>query len=413
MSEQEQDEDFPFDPSDIVQVLDLDDDDVKEEPLGEKGDEEYYGDEEYDLDEEGDNDDAMDTGEASARFVPEKDDSIKTFDSHLENAVICSQFSPVNNQLVITGGQDDQAFVWDVTDGSVLFKCTGHTDTVASVGFSHDGSMVATSDLAGLIKVWKTDSGSEIWSFEVSEIEWLEWHPAAPVLLVGTKEGQVWMWKVPQGDCKTFTGFGSTALCGHFLPDGKRAYVGYDDGALKVWDLKSTEAVFTISGHEGHKGPVFCVDHKADGSLIASGSGDMTVKVVSTVTGKVVATLECSKSNEEEDSVEAVGFCKSHDFLAIGTLSGNLEIWDLPSKTLRYKCQHPYGIVKLKWSPADPFIYTISLDGNVRCYDGRNGDLLKMWQGHCAGILDFDIASDVSSLVTASDDFTAKVFSLR
>ena len=56
MSEQEQDEDFPFDPSDIVQVLDLDDDDVKEEPLGEKGDEEYYGDEEYDLDEEGDND---------------------------------------------------------------------------------------------------------------------------------------------------------------------------------------------------------------------------------------------------------------------------------------------------------------------------------------------------------------------
>ena len=48
---------------------------------------------------------------------------------------------------------------------------TGHTDTVANVGFSFDGALLATADMKGLIKVWKMDSGSEIWSFETSDIE--------------------------------------------------------------------------------------------------------------------------------------------------------------------------------------------------------------------------------------------------
>ena len=48
---------------------------------------------------------------------------------------------------------------------------SGHTDTVNSVGFSHDGTMVATADMKGLIKVWHVDKCSEIWSFEADEVE--------------------------------------------------------------------------------------------------------------------------------------------------------------------------------------------------------------------------------------------------
>jgi len=390
-------DDYTIDPADVIKVIDLDDLDVE----GRVNDE--------DDDNEEETNDDMETGEATAG--PLHDDSLLTFHGHGDNAVICTKINPVNSKVAVSGGQDDQAFVWNTTDGSVLFQCTGHTDTVANVGFSFDGALLATADMKGLIKVWKMDSGSEIWSFETSDIEWLQWHQAAPVLLVGTSDGQVWMWKIPSGDCKTFVGFGPAALCGQILSDGKRAFVGYDDGSLKVWDLKSTDAVYNISGHDAHTAPVFCLDYNADGSLLASGSGDMTVKMISALNGKVVSTLKCTES-EEEDSVESVGFCKTHSYLATGTLSGNLEIWDLPSKSVRFKCQHPYGIVKLKWSAVSPTLYTIGLDGCVRQYDGRNGELMKCWQGHQANILDFDIASDESILMTASDDFTAKIFSI-
>merc|ERR1711936_883727 len=115
---------------------------------------------------------------------------------------------------------------------------------------------------------------------------------------------------------------------------------GYEDGVMKMWDLKSSEALFALSGHDAHKDSVFCIDYNNDGSLVCSGAGDVTVKVVSTVNGKVVANFKCTEKEDEEDSVEAVGFCKTpgHPYLATGTLSGNLEIWDLPSKTVRHKC---------------------------------------------------------------------------
>lgn len=47
----------------------------------------------------------------------------------------------------------------------------GHSDTVLSVGFSHDGTMVATADMKGMIRVWKVDSGTELWSFDADEVE--------------------------------------------------------------------------------------------------------------------------------------------------------------------------------------------------------------------------------------------------
>lgn len=49
----------------------------------------------------------------------------------------------------------------------------------------------------------------------------MEWHPRAPVLLAGTADGNTWMWKVPNGDCKTFQGPNCPATCGRVLPDGE------------------------------------------------------------------------------------------------------------------------------------------------------------------------------------------------
>ncbi|CAL1543520.1 unnamed protein product [Lymnaea stagnalis] len=402
MADQNQEDDeFTLDPNEIVQVIELDDNIGN----GDEGDD-------PDDEEEDDNDDEMDT-EEEASAGPVQDDSQLTFLGHKDSSVICARISPTDPHIAVTGGQDDRALVWNTQEGSIYFQCTGHTDTVSSVGFSHDGTMVATADMKGLIKVWKVDSGKEIWSFDVTEVEWIQWHHAAPVLLAGTKEGQVWMWKVPSGDCKTFAGFGPGANCGRVLPDGKTACVGYEDGVIKIWDLKTEELLHTISGYEGHKASVYCIDHNSAGNLALSGSGDMTAKVINTATGKVLSTLKCKESGEEDDSVEAVGFSYTNDYAVTGTLGGGLEIWDLPTKSVRHTCEHPYGIVKVQWSKSSPTFYTSCLDGNLRQFDSRSGQVVRTWQGHRAAVLDFDLAGDESILVTASDDTTAKVFHLQ
>ena len=37
--------------------------------------------------------------------------------------------------------------------------------------FNKDSTYVASGDMSGLLKVWKVDSGQEIWSFEVGDLE--------------------------------------------------------------------------------------------------------------------------------------------------------------------------------------------------------------------------------------------------
>lgn len=342
-----------------------------------------------------------------------KDNSTFTFTKHTDS-VFSVNIDPKSNNLVISGGQDDKAYVWSATNGEVLLNCTGHKDSVTCVGFSHDGVYAATADLSGLIKVWKVETKKEIWSFEVSDVEWLQWHPLAHVLIVGTVDGDTWMWKIPDGDCKTFQGHGCTAGVGRIMPDGKRLCVGYDDGSVKLWDMKSGGIIHNITGNDAHKSSIICLDCYNDNNIIITGSTDVTAKIINTNSGKVLSTFDCKdKNSQEENSVETVGFCKVQNLAATGTLLGSLCIWDVPTQTVRNVCHHETGIVKLKWDNTSPLVYTACLDGIVRLWDARNSELISSWSGHLDSILDFNISNDSNILVTASDDNTAKVFTLN
>lgn len=44
-------------------------------------------------------------------------------------SVFCVSLDPATNSLAVTGGEDDKAFVWRVTDGEVLLECTGEGQT--------------------------------------------------------------------------------------------------------------------------------------------------------------------------------------------------------------------------------------------------------------------------------------------
>lgn len=350
------------------------------------------------------------------------DDSELTFSKHTAS-VFCISLDPKESALAVTGGEDDKAYIWRLSDGETVFECTGHKDSVTCAVFSHDSTMVATGDMSGLIKVWKVEGAEEIWSFEVGDLEWLEWHPCAHVLLAGTADGNTWMWKIPSGECKTFQGPSCPATCGQFLPDGRKAVVGYEDGSVRIWDLKQGNALHVLKGTDGHAGPLTCVASNNDGSLVLTGSVDCDTKLVNTATGKVVGVFKTesnvSKASRREDgeaesnSVESLGFCNVLPLAAVGYLDGTLAVYDLSSQSLRHRCQHESGIVQLLWEQNSPVVYTCSLDGAVRLWDSRSGKMISEYCGHTAEILDFALNKDASIVVTASGDHQAKVFCVQ
>lgn len=395
----------------IVEVIDLNDAEPGPNDLADELDDVDFEDDPGIADDEG--------WETEDEMEADQDDSDLTFSSH-KGSVFCVSLDPVSNTMAVTGGEDDKAYVWNVSDGEILFECTGHKDSVTCAVFSHDSSLVATGDMSGMIKVWKVETKEEIWSFEVGDLEWLEWHPCAPVLLAGTDEGNVWMWKVPAGDCKTFQSAACQATSGKVLPDGKRAVVGYEDGSIRVWDLKQGNAIHIIKGQDGHQGALTCLACNKDGSLVLTGSVDGGAKLINTSTGKVLGAFAVegiakgSKDGEEENnSVESVGFCNILPLIAVAYLDGTLAIYDLSSQVLRHRCQHEAGIVHLQWEEASSVVSTCSLDGALRLWDARSGNMVSEYRGHTAEILDFTINREGTMAVTASGDNHAKVFCLQ
>lgn len=51
------------------------------------------------------------------------------------------------------------------------------------------------------------------------------WHIAANVLLAGSVDGEIYMWKIPDGDCKVLQGYGCRAETGAIFPDGIHFFI--------------------------------------------------------------------------------------------------------------------------------------------------------------------------------------------
>ena len=77
----------------------------------------------------------------------------QSFPTH-EKSVFAVSGHPTQ-PLAASGGEDDLGYIWDITDGEVIAKLTGHSDSVASTAWSSDGEMVATGGMDGRVRVWR------------------------------------------------------------------------------------------------------------------------------------------------------------------------------------------------------------------------------------------------------------------
>jgi WD40 repeat protein len=151
-----------------------------------------------------------------------EDNSIQHFSGH-EGPVYTVSAHPTA-PLAVSGGGDDAGYIWNVTNGEIVVKLTGHSDSVSVAAFSSDGEMVSTGGMDGKVRVWRRvgKENYETWEFltelqgpdEVivralpfvlcctttetnhrDRLQWLRWHPKGPVLLAGSNDSTVWLWQ--------------------------------------------------------------------------------------------------------------------------------------------------------------------------------------------------------------------------
>lgn len=161
----------------------LDDDDIAEikEMLEQEGD--------FPMDEDNANDDdveevdeMVDDREGGAQedndedYEDEEDDegisslpdtSLRQF-THHNSAIFTLATHPISPILVVSGGEDDNGYLWRLDTGEEVAKLSGHTDSVVTAGWSCDGEMVATGGMDGRVRVWRRTRQENAW-------EWARW----------------------------------------------------------------------------------------------------------------------------------------------------------------------------------------------------------------------------------------------
>ena len=83
-----------------------------------------------------------------------------------------------------------------------------------------------------------------------------------------------------------------------FSPDGSRIASGSYDNTVRIWDAVNGDSLCTL---EGHSSSVNSVAFSPDGSRIASGSDDKTVRIWDAGNGDCLHTLQGHSASTESD----------------------------------------------------------------------------------------------------------------
>lgn len=210
-------------------------------------------------------------------------------------AISSARFSPVDDSLVLTAGEEGSAKLWDRRSRKVLrtFQHLPQSELRAPLAaeFSPDGSKVITAGSDGFIRVWNASDGVALATWQVeSPIVAITLDRSGSRLLAGLASGTAIVLDVATGaPLVRYAGHTDAVNSVAFSPSGRRALTGSRDRLVKIWDASPVEfgdpagnapqvgkELLTLRYHEQ---AVTAVGFSPDGRSVFSSSMDGTAIV--------------------------------------------------------------------------------------------------------------------------------------
>ena len=276
----------------------------------------------------------------------------------------------------------------------------GHTEEVASVAFSPDGTLLASGSRDGTVKLWDVPTERQIATLPDKQPTSVAFSPDGKTLAVGTGrwDNTVELWDMATRERIATLGHGGFDKAVSFSPDGKTLAVGTWDGTytVKLWDVATQERIATL----GHGAKVCAVSFSPDGTLLASGLRDGTVKLWDMATQERIATLGHGAE------VCAVSFSPDGTLLASGLRDGTVKLWDMATRERIATLGHGGGVNAVSFSASDgALLASGSWDGTVILWDVlTRKKIVTFW--HTDGITSMSFSPDGTTLAAGGWDGT-------
>jgi WD40 repeat protein len=279
--------------------------------------------------------------------------------------------------------------------------------SIQALAVASDGKRLATTDAAGIVRVWCADTGRcRVLPAEVAEhgtcvgfspdaatmavgyvnrtvtirdvvtgavrgsalqhpgrVRTVAFCPAGTTLASGSAN-KVLLWDVADRRVKAqLEGHTEAVTVVAFAPDGRTLLSGGQDGTIRFWDATTGKIQRIIPAHSS---AVLSAIFSPDGRTAASvGDRDARVRLWDVATGQ---ELKCLRGQAEMEV--SIAFATDGETLASGDSLGNLTIWDLESARQRASWKAHAGWIKsVVFSPGGRTLVSAGSDGEVKFWE--------------------------------------------
>ena len=155
--------------------------------------------------------------------------------------------------VVVSGNWSPSVKFWDTNSEHLLHSINAHKDGTMFATFSPSGEGLATIGLDGLVKVWDVQTGELSKSLEErvnvharsnsdnqqhKRTMALAYSPDGSILASGDYDGSIKLWDLQQGKLLvSYRGHSNTVSSIIFTPNGRNLISGSYDETLKVWRM--------------------------------------------------------------------------------------------------------------------------------------------------------------------------------
>ena len=270
------------------------------------------------------------------------------------------KFSPVDNTLVASVGDDTTIKLWDLQNGTMV-PLNGHTASIFSIAFSPDGNLIASGEWT--VRLWDIRTQQNIATFQpvargvVSAVKGMAFSPDGQLLAIGALD--VILWDIHTQKQIAALPHDNLVESLAFSPDGQFLAAGDRVGTVTVWDVAERKViteleVITELGSSMY--PVYSVVFSPDGKTLATTTSGGSINLWAVGDWTRIGTLSTPVAFSVDISPDSK-ILASTDF-------SQINLWSLDSGQL---------IGSLTGYTGRAYGVSFSPDGKTLAYSGDTG----------------------------------------
>jgi len=319
-------------------------------------------------------------------------------------------------------------YLWRQSQSAELTTLGQHETAAHGVRFSPAGSLLASSEIKGTVKLWDYQTRKLVATLRDTTIQpmdgndWavkpLAFSPDGARLAVGVGR-EIVLWDVASHQrIAVLNGHTKRVNFLVFARGGKILASGADDQQVRLWDITSTKPREMAALPAGFD--VSCVDISHDGKTLAASGSSLMIKRWELSNPEAPVEMPPLEGKGGHSAwVNAIAFSPTTNLLVSAGSGGGLFSWNLGKDSnaflpRRLPAAHgAIGIVNiLAFTPDGQTILSAGSDNNITLWDVSGQERPIKLMGHGKEIFSIDVSPDGRMLASAGDDRMVKLWDI-